>query len=627
VDTGLDYNHPDISANVWTNTGEVAGNGIDDDGNGYVDDVYGWDFQSSDNDPMDDNGHGSHLAGTIAGEGNNSAGVAGVNWTAKVMALKFLDANGLGDVADAASAIEYASAKGAHVVNCSFGGSNSSQTLKDVIDASSALFVCAAGNDGLDNDIVPHFPSGFDSENMLSVAASDQNDSLASFANFGATTVDVAAPGTNILSTIPAPRSTEYSDDFEDGDISDWTADPSGSWIVEDGDLSDGSGDYDNDTEKSIRQELPLSGELGCSLIYNITTDLERGFDFLFVESSTDLGNWTTLFAHTGIASGDNLISLPSSGSGSLHIRFRLTSDGSITGDGVQIEYVTAQCASTSYNGSVEYDYIDGSSMSAAVASGVAGLIKALYPSLTAVDIKNLILNSADDLSSLEDRVLSEGRINAGNAFISAPGGLSAQTVSDDQIDLSWTDNTSSETGYAIERRISSTGFSEVARVGVDATSYSDTGLSAGVTYTYRARAVTGTGASPYSNEATATTDRKDDGGGGGGGGFCFIATAAYGGYSSPEVKTLREFRDRYLITNHAGESFVRLYYRYSPPLAEYISGHPGARLAARAALAPVVFGARHPAIGGAAALLPVAVGIILFRRYRRKRTRKGNSK
>jgi subtilisin family serine protease len=208
IDTGVDVSHPDLAANVWVNEGEnCAGcrtNGVDDDGNGYVDDWRGWDFVNGDNDPTDDNGHGTHVAGTIAAAGNNGLGVAGVTWSSKIMPLKFLGADGSGTTADAISAILYARAKGVPILNNSWGGGEFSQALLDAIgqtDSSGELFVAAAGNDFTNTDVEPFYPSSYDMPNILSVGASDQFDRKAWFSNYGARTVDLAAPGTNIYST------------------------------------------------------------------------------------------------------------------------------------------------------------------------------------------------------------------------------------------------------------------------------------------------------------------------------------------------------------------------------------------------------------------------------------------
>ena len=207
IDTGVDYTHPDLTNNIWTNPGEIPGNGIDDDGNGFVDDVHGYDFVNGDGDPMDDHYHGTHVSGTIGAEGNNGIGVAGVCWKVRIMALKFLDAGGGGNTADAISAIEYATLMGARVMNNSWGGGGYEQSLKDAIDAAGAaniVFVAAVGNDfGNDNDVIPFYPSGYDSTNILSVMATDQDDLMSDFSNFGLTTVDLAGPGTDVLSCEP----------------------------------------------------------------------------------------------------------------------------------------------------------------------------------------------------------------------------------------------------------------------------------------------------------------------------------------------------------------------------------------------------------------------------------------
>jgi subtilisin family serine protease len=214
LDTGIDYTHPDLAGNMWINPGEsgldawggnMASNGVDDDGNGFIDDVYGADFFNNDSDPMDDHGHGTHCAGTIGGIGSNAVGVAGVVWNVKLMALKFLASWG-GTTAGAMAGIEYAMDKGVKVINNSWGGGPFDQALYDLIEqakAAGVLMVCAAGNSGTDNDTTPHYPSTYDCDNILAVAAADRNDVLASFSCFGETTVDVTAPGVDIMSCAP----------------------------------------------------------------------------------------------------------------------------------------------------------------------------------------------------------------------------------------------------------------------------------------------------------------------------------------------------------------------------------------------------------------------------------------
>ena len=208
VDTGIDYTHPDLQGNVWVNDDPI--NGLDDDGNGKVDDLRGWNFIDGGNDPMDDVDHGTHVAGTIGATGNNTQGVAGVNWTVKVMAIKSCCDEFNSFTEDSiVQGFQYACANGAKVINGSFGGGSGTQAILDSINACpGALFVFSAGNGGLDgigdnNDSSPQYPCSYGSPNIVCVAASASNDALTSFSNFGLNNVDLAAPGENIKSTIP----------------------------------------------------------------------------------------------------------------------------------------------------------------------------------------------------------------------------------------------------------------------------------------------------------------------------------------------------------------------------------------------------------------------------------------
>ncbi len=219
IDTGIDYTHEDLANNIWTNPAECpAGigtcvvNGTDEDGNGYIDDFYGWDFINNDNDPFDDNSHGTHVAGTISAVGNNGKGVVGVNWNAKLMALKFLGASGSGSTANGIAAVNYATMMnrdfGVNIplTNNSWGGSGYSQALFDAISASrqqGMLFIAAAGNNSTNNDITPYYPSSYNLDNVISVASTNTADSLSYFSNYGSTSVDLSAPGESIYSTLP----------------------------------------------------------------------------------------------------------------------------------------------------------------------------------------------------------------------------------------------------------------------------------------------------------------------------------------------------------------------------------------------------------------------------------------
>ncbi|MBQ4479809.1 MAG: S8 family serine peptidase, partial [Victivallales bacterium] len=207
IDTGVDYNHPDLAANMWVNEAEKNGEpGVDDDGNGFVDDIYGYDFVAGDADPMDGHHHGTHCAGTIGAVGDNGIGVAGVCWKVKIMALRAFDEQGFGSTAGEVNCIDYSIKMGAQISSNSWGGPVYSDVLFDAVSRAQdagQLFIAAAGNETNDNDAQPNYPCGFDLDNIIAVAATDSNDALADFSNYGATTVDVAAPGVGILSTVP----------------------------------------------------------------------------------------------------------------------------------------------------------------------------------------------------------------------------------------------------------------------------------------------------------------------------------------------------------------------------------------------------------------------------------------
>jgi subtilisin family serine protease len=199
IDTGVDRNHEDLTANMWVNSAETPNNGVDDDNNGYIDDYYGWDFYNDDKNPMDDHGHGTHVAGTIAAVGNNAKGVVGVNWTSKIMALKFLGAGGSGYLSDGVAALEYAADMGAKVSSNSWGCICNSKAMDDAVKYEhdrGMVMVAAAGNNN--GDAINHSPSSAD--RAISIAATDAYDRKASFSNWGED-IDVAAPGVDVLST------------------------------------------------------------------------------------------------------------------------------------------------------------------------------------------------------------------------------------------------------------------------------------------------------------------------------------------------------------------------------------------------------------------------------------------
>ena len=212
LDTGVDYNHQDLKNNIWSNTKEIAGNGIDDDGNGYTDDVQGWNFDSSNNNILDNNGHGTHVSGTIAAE-NNGIGVTGIAYNSKIMPVKVLDANGSGSYANIAKGIYYAVDNGANVINLSLGGNSSNDTLKSAIEYASSknvIVVMAAGNNG---DSIPSYPARYAYNSGIAVGAVDQNNNLADFSNrSGSQEITyVTAPGVDVYSTIPNNQYANYN--------------------------------------------------------------------------------------------------------------------------------------------------------------------------------------------------------------------------------------------------------------------------------------------------------------------------------------------------------------------------------------------------------------------------------
>jgi subtilisin family serine protease len=214
TDTGADYHHVDLAANVWVNQGEICDNGIDDDNNGYIDDCFGWDFFNNNNNPIDTAGHGSNTAGIMGAVGNNGIGVTGVMWNAQIMVLKM--GNGSFPLTAIIPAIDYAWQNGARIINASWGSRSPSTSIRDAIQRANdagVLFVTAAGNNGTNNDLIPFYPANYDIPNIISVANTTSADVLRTGttpSNWGPNTVHLAAPGTNILSTYPGNRYVPY---------------------------------------------------------------------------------------------------------------------------------------------------------------------------------------------------------------------------------------------------------------------------------------------------------------------------------------------------------------------------------------------------------------------------------
>lgn len=443
IDTGVDYVHPDLEANIWRNPGEIEGNGLDDDGNGYVDDVVGWDFVDEDPYPTDAYNHGTWVAGTVAASGNNALGVAGLNWISQVMVLRIMDAFGDGDTVNAIRAINYANQMGADVITLAWEDDGYSQSLKDAIAASDALVICAAGNTGSDNDTTPLYPASYDSPNIVSVAASDPDDDLPGWSNYGATTVDVAAPAVDIFTT-KSLRKMLWLDSFDDGDISDWATGGAGvAWAPTAADAFSGThsltdspgGNYANDSNSWVRSPaLDLSSKSGARLQFYIYGTSETDKDFLYVQTSTDGATWKNreIFYIFGTVdrlsgtwrAGGSWITFPFyvdlgdlDREGTVYVRFLLTSDGATTEDGWYLDDVEVSAVATDYDGTSEYGFQGGTSMAVPHVAGLAALIKAHKPSLTNLEIKEVIEETVDKLPAFEGKVATGGRVNADEAL------------------------------------------------------------------------------------------------------------------------------------------------------------------------------------------------------------------
>ena len=549
VDTGCDIQHPDLAANIWNNSDEIPDDGIDNDRNGYIDDVLGWDFADGDNNPYDASGHGTHVAGIIAAVGDNHRGIAGVAWRARIMPIRAMNAFDEGTTADAIDAIEYAVDNGAKIINCSWGGVNLSYALRHVIDNSDALFICASGNHAQNADATPYYPAGYDSPNIISVAASDQMDQLAWFSNYGTATVDVAAPGVRVYS-LHNGRKTLWSEDFNDG-LGGWTTGGSNDeWDVADPPGTSGapalasspSGD-DADNSNAWAQ-LPvqnLSTASASMLTFKLIGSAEANSDYLYFEISTNGTTWMPLplkiggTIHHGGISGSvpywmtALADLgPWDGKSQVHLRFRFFSGATTSGAGFYIDNMHLTAA----DGINAYQFMQGTSMAAGYVSGLAALVRSEDSSLTPLEIKFIIENSVDLDRDLLEMVASGGRVNGYNALtLLRELSLIANQFSPDRIQLSWTAGIPLMGQIDIQRRPQDEmEFSTIARVDAGSTHYVDQDIIPSEDYFYRVQAQTQEGHDGYSHQALAGAGGSSSAisaGSGSGGGGCFIELLA----------------------------------------------------------------------------------------------------
>jgi len=430
IDTGVDYLHPDLKDSIWLNEAEAEGEaGKDDDENGYVDDLYGWDFagpnqlatDDGDADPMDIRGHGTHVAGIIGARGNNGKGVAGVSWTTRIMALKIQADNGFEmESWDVIDAIDYAIDNGARVVNCSFGGEEHSlieeQAFARLMTAvPGVLAVCAAGNDGLDIDADPQYPAGFPLDNILSVAAGNQGDALAGFSNYGLAGVDVMAPGVQIKSTIVGGTYTEAFLSVETAGATDDFVAIGMQFSGTTG--QDGISGSIYDCGRGYTGEFPSEVEGHVALIQRGNDPGQPSFYFYEKVANAQAAGAiaAVIYNHQpGPFNG----TLGSAGSWIPVVTISKEDGETVLGLLDQSPVVTL------YNRSDDtllyYTSKDGTSMAAPFVAGVAGLMLARGPSLSYEKVKSVILDTVDRLPDLEDLIASGGRVNAFSALCSA---------------------------------------------------------------------------------------------------------------------------------------------------------------------------------------------------------------
>jgi subtilisin family serine protease len=488
LDSGVDYGHPDfVLGNIWTNEDETDCNdGIDDDGNGYIDDCVGWDFTtcekiafdgtcdiivSEDNDPMDEQGHGTHVAGIAGANGFNGQGIAGVMWLVQIMPVRFLNADGKGNFFDAVNAVDYAVMNGADIINASFGGSKFVPELFDAIeDARDAgvLFVASAGNDGTNNDTLPTYPASFNLDNIIAVASTNQRDERSSFSNFGVNSVHVGAPGEYILSTVPPSLAFGAC---------------IGSPFV--------GYDFCDGTSMASPHVAGLAG-LIMSFYPHFDYTQVRGTILRFVDPLSELNGWVQsggkINAYKAISS-----LVPPTGlfaNATTYTQTSLTwSDMAMGEDGYKVEQST--------------------SGGPFIQIGTTGQGVTTFP-----------VSGLDSSNTYSYQVRAFNTIPADSAYSNvavvpaAPTGLTATPISKTQIDLAWTDNANNEQGFSIWRKGPGEDvFSEIALVDENITTFSNTGLNRARNFTYVVKAYTDTGNSAYTNQAKAKTLGSRSGG------------------------------------------------------------------------------------------------------------------
>ncbi|MGA2240861.1 MAG: S8 family serine peptidase [Verrucomicrobiota bacterium] len=401
IDTGVDYTHPDLAGNMWTNSGEIAGNGVDDDGDGRVDDYYGYDFADNLPNPTDSGSHGTHVAGTIAAVGNNQLGVIGVDYQARIMALRASsDGNSLPDDA-IIEAIDYAimmKTNGVNIVaiNESFGGGGSNSTERAAMQAAGdagIIFCVAAGNNTANNDITAFYPASYRLTNMIVVAATDQNDALANFSNYGTNTVDLCAPGVNILSTLPVAQAGKKSQ-VQQGSTT-YTANEltySGTTTGITATVYDCGLGYPSDFPTAVSNNIAL---------------MVRGTLYF----SNKVGNAMAAGARAAVIYNNSGGNFP----GSLLISNNWIPAVSLSqADGLALKAILPAIGTVvnTPDPAKVYQYLDGTSMATPHVSGAVAFAAMNFPSETVTQRIQRVLANVDVIAGLKTKVRTGGRLN-----------------------------------------------------------------------------------------------------------------------------------------------------------------------------------------------------------------------
>jgi len=456
IDSGYRFTHPDLAPVAWTNTDEVAGDSIDNDLNGYVDDRRGYDFvgnnydsQAPDSDPNDDNvtsgGHGTHVAGTIGAKGDNGVGITGVAQDVRIMPLRVcahsVTFSGTRCAVSAEiEAILYANDNGARVANMSLGGTNFSQAEVNALAASpETLYVISAGNDAENNETNHHYPCDYRPtveavppgtvDNVVCVAATDQADELASFSDWGATSVDLAAPGTEVLSAYPT--SNRFNETFTANDFaSKWSATGTQGFDRSDDAPLTSFGMTDSDGsapaastiyESTLTTGFAIPPGVGsCTLSGMRFLSLGTGGSFSYTVLRNDVNVFTSSPGSTPGSVPIRFFTVPIAGlaGGTVKLRFRFTSGSAPTAsNGAWLDDVKVDCYDSPTSAVATFELLAGTSMAAPHVAGVAGLLFSQRPAATVVQVRDALLDSVDPVIGLDGLVATGGRLNASQAL------------------------------------------------------------------------------------------------------------------------------------------------------------------------------------------------------------------